>query len=117
MYIQGFVVPVLPGKKEAYRQMAAEAGDYFKKHGAIEIVEAFEDNVPDGEVTDFRKAVKAEEGEHVVFSWIVWPDRETCDKASEAMQNDPDMKMPDEMPFNGKRLIYGGFTPIFTHGR
>ena len=117
MYIQGFVLPILPGKKEAYRQMAADAGDYFKKHGALEIVEAFEDNVPDGEVTDFRKAVKAQDGEHVVFSWIVWPDRETCDRASEAMQNDPDMKMPDEMPFNGKRMIYGGFAPIYTLGR
>jgi uncharacterized protein YbaA (DUF1428 family) len=117
MYVQGFIVPVLPGKKEEYRKMAAEAGDLFKKYGATEIVEAFEEDVKDGEVTDFRKAVSAEPGEHVVFSWVIWPDRETCDKAGEAMQNDPEMKMPDEMPFNGKRLIYGGFTPIYTLGR
>lgn len=117
MYVQGFVIPVLPGKKDEYTNIAAEAGPFFQKHGALEIVEAFEEDVRDGEVTDFRKAVGAEEGEHVVFSWIVWPDKATCDKAEQAMQSDPDMKMPDEMPFVGKRLIYGGFTPIYTLGR
>jgi uncharacterized protein YbaA (DUF1428 family) len=117
MYIQGFVVPVLPGKKEEYRKMAEEAGDFFRKYGALEMVEAFEEDVRDGEVTDFRKAVKAEPGEHVVFSWVVWPDKATCDKAEQEMPGDPDMKMPEEMPFNGKRMIFGGFTPIVTWGR
>lgn len=117
MYVQGFIVPVLPGKKEAYAKMAADAGEFFKEFGALEIVEAFEENVPDGKVTDFRRAVAAEPGEHVVFSWIIWPDRQTAEDAEVKMQNDPRMKMPDEMPFNPQRMIYGGFSPIYTAGR
>ncbi len=117
MYIQGFVVPVLPGKKEAYAKMAREAGEMFHRYGAIEIVEAFETDIPTGKHTDFRKAVKAEEGEHIVFSWVIWPDKETCDKAARQMEENEDMEPPSEMAFAGKRLIYGGFTPIYTLGR
>lgn len=117
MYIQGYVVPVLPGKKEAYRAMAAQAGEMFAKYGALEIVETFEEDVRDGEHTDFRKAVKAKDGEHIVFSWVVWPDKETCEKAEKDMQENETMEPPEEMPFAGKRLIWGGFTPIYTLGR
>ena len=117
MYIQGFVIPVLPGKKEAYRKMAAEAGEMFQRYGAIEIVEAFEDDIKDGSYTDFRTAVKAEEGEHIVFSWVIWPDKETCESAAKAMIENEEMEPPEEMPFAGKRLIYGSFTPIYTLGR
>ncbi|AKM09241.1 DUF1428 domain-containing protein [Croceicoccus naphthovorans] len=115
MYIQGFLIPVPADKKEAYRDMAAEAADYFKSLGATEIVEAWEDNVADGKTTDFRMAVKATADEKIVFSWIVWPDRATCDAASEKME--AEMEMPEEMPFDGKRMIFGGFEPIFTMGR
>lgn len=117
MYVQGFVVPVLPGRKDDYAKMAAEAGAFFQEYGAVEIVEAFEEDVPDGKLTDFRKAVNAKEGEHVVFSWIIWPDKATCDEAAEKMQSDERMKMDQDLPFSGKRLIYGGFTPLYTAGR
>lgn len=117
MYIQGFVVPVLPGKKDAYVAMAKEAGEMFQRYGAIEIVEAFEEDIQEGQHTDFRTAVKAEDGEHIVFSWVVWPDKKTCDEAAKRMEENEQMEPPEEMPFAGKRLIYGGFTPIYTLGR
>jgi len=117
MYVMGFLVAVPEEKKEAYREMAAKAGPFFQKHGAIEIMEAWEEDVRDGHTTDFRMAVKAEPGEKIVFSWIVFPDKATADAAEEGMMSDPDMQMPDEMPFDGKRMIFGGFAPIYTLGR
>ena len=118
MYVSGFLLAVPEEKKEAYRQMASDAAGFFRKHGAVEIMEAWEEDVRDGKHTDFRMAVKAEPGEKIVFSWIVWPDKATSDAAEENMQTDPDMKMPEGgMPFDGKRMIYGGFSPIFTMGR
>jgi uncharacterized protein YbaA (DUF1428 family) len=117
MYVQGFVVPVLPGRRDAYLKMAKAAGEMFQRYGAIEIVETIEDDVKEGEHTDFRKAVKAEDGEHIVFSWVIWPDKATCEAAAKAMEENEEMEMPDEMPFAGKRLIYGGFEPIYTLGR
>jgi len=117
MYIQGFVIPVLPDKKDAYLAMAKEAGAMFKRYGALEIVEAIEEDIPSGKHTDFRQAVKAEDGEQIVFSWVVWPDKETCDRAAAQMEANEEMEPPEDMPFAGKRLIYGGFTPIFTLGR
>lgn len=118
MYIQGFIVPVKPDMKDEYRQMAGEAGAVFADYGALEIVEAFESDIADGEHTDFRTAVKAEEGEKIVFSWVIWPDKATCDAAAEKMMSDERMQ-PDgrEIPFSMKRIIFGGFEPIFTHGR
>jgi uncharacterized protein YbaA (DUF1428 family) len=115
-YIDGFVIPVAPGKKEAYRKMAAEAAPFFRKHGALEIVECFEDDVKDGKVTDFRRAVNAQPGEHIVFSWIVWPSKEVRDAASKAMMEDPEMKPGADMPFDMQRMIVGGFDPIFRTG-
>ncbi|HEY9554479.1 DUF1428 domain-containing protein [Allosphingosinicella sp.] len=115
-YIDGFVIPVAPGKKEAYRKMTAEVAPFFMEYGALEIVECFEDDVPDGKATDFRRAVDAEEGEKIVFSWIVWPSREVRDDGQKRMMEDPRMKPPAEMPFDGKRMIFGGFTPIFQSG-
>ncbi len=112
-YIQGFVIPVPDAKKEAYREMAAKAAPIFKEYGAERIVECWGDAVPDGKVTDFRKAVQAESGETVVFSWIVWPDKATHDAAGPKMMADPRMVPDGPMPFDGKRLIYGGFVPIF----
>ena len=117
MYVQGFVVPVLPGKKDAYTKMAREAGEMFQRYGALEIVEAIEEDVPEGKHTDFRKAVGAEDGEQIVFSWVIWPDKQTCDDAAKQMEENEEMEPPEEMPFAGKRLIYGGFSPIYTLGR
>ncbi len=115
-YIDGFVIPVRPGKKEAYRKMAADAAPIFQEYGAIGIVECFEDDVKDGKVTDFRRAVNAETGEHIVFSWVVWPDKATRDAASEKMMKDERMQPKDGVPFDMQRLIMGGFTPIFQLG-
>ncbi len=112
-YIQGFVIPVPDGKKEDYRAMAAKVAPMFREYGAERVVECWGDAVPDGKVTDFRKAVQAESGESVVFSWIVWPDKATHDSASEKIMADPRMENPGPMPFDGKRMIYGGFVPIF----
>jgi len=109
-YIDGFVIPVPTGKKEAYRSMAARAATIFMDHGATRIVECWGDDVPDGKVTDFKRAVNAEEGETVVFSWIVWPSKEVRDEGGKKVMEDPRMKMDmADMPFDGKRMIYGGF--------
>jgi uncharacterized protein YbaA (DUF1428 family) len=117
MYVSGFLVAVPADKKDAYREMAAAAGPFFQKHGATEIMEAWEEDVRDGQHTDFRMAVKAEPGEKIVFSWIIWPSKDVADAAEQAMMSDPDMQMPDETPFDGKRMIFGGFSPLYTLGR
>jgi uncharacterized protein YbaA (DUF1428 family) len=115
MYISGFVIPVPEGKQEAYRQMAADMATMFSDAGATEIVEAWEEDIEDGKQTDFRRAVNAEAGEKIVFSWMIWPDKATADRCYERMRED--QGMPPEMPFDSKRMIWGGFLPIFTMGR
>ena len=115
-YVQGFVVPVLPGRQEAYRQMAEDAWTFFEEFGARRVIEAWQDDVPTGQHTDFFRSVKAEPGEGVVFSFIEWPSREVCDEAAARMQADERMKMPPEIPFDGKRMIFGGFTPVVELG-
>jgi len=115
MYIQGFVVPVRESAKERYRVIAARFADIMKDYGLIEDVEAWEADVPDGKVTDFRKAVNLEADEKVVFSWLIWPDKQTADHAHEKMMADPRFtEFGEEMPFDGKRMIFGGFDPLFT---
>src|SRR5690606_11138072 len=99
MYVMGYLIAVPEDKKEAYRQVAEDAGAMFRKYGAIELMEAWEENVRDGKHTDFRKAVNAEPGEKIVFSWSIWPDKETADQAEQKMLADPEMKEPDDMPF------------------
>ena len=115
-YIQGFLVPVPTHRKDDYIQMAKEAAPFFEKFGATRMMECWGDEVPEGKVTDFRRAVDLKEGETVVFSWIEWPDKASCDKATEAMENDPDMKAPDDIPMDMKRMIWGGFQPVFSFG-
>jgi uncharacterized protein YbaA (DUF1428 family) len=112
-YIDGFVVPVPTHKKEEYRQMCARAAEVFKEHGAIRLVECWGDDVPDGKVTDFKGAVKAEAGETVVFSWIVWPSKAVRDAGHPEVVKDPRMQFGADMPFDGKRMIYGGFGVLF----
>ncbi|WP_250275899.1 DUF1428 domain-containing protein [Escherichia coli] len=112
-YVDGFVVAVPADKKDAYREMAAKAAPLFKEFGALRIVECWASDVPDGTVTDFRMAVKAEENEEVVFSWIEYPSKEVRDAATQKMMSDPRMKeFGESMPFDGKRMIYGGFESI-----
>lgn len=110
-YIDGFVAAVPAANKEIYRRHAAEAAVVFKELGATRIVECWGDDVPSGKVTDFRGAVKAKDDEIVVFSWVEYPSKEVRDAANKKMQSDPRMAGM-EMPFDGKRMIYGGFAPI-----
>ena len=117
MYVTGFVIPVPAEKMEAYRQWARTSAAFFKEYGCLEIVESWEDNVPSGKQTDFRRAVDAKDGEKIVFSWQVWPDREFLDAAEEKMHRDPRMEITGEIPFDPRRLILGGFKPIHTMGR
>ena len=112
-YVDGFVLAVPTAKKEAFRQHAEAAAHVFKEHGALRVVECWADDVPDGEVTSFPMAVKRRDDETVVFSWILWPSREVRDAAMQKAMADPRLQ-PDTnpMPFDGKRLIYGGFRSI-----
>ena len=112
-YIDGFVVPVPTANKEAYRELAARMLAIFKEYGATRVVECWGDDVPDGKVTDFKGAVKAEPGETVVFSWIEWPSKEARDAGNTKMMEDPRMKTGMETPpFDGRRMIYGGFASL-----
>ena len=108
-YIDGFVIPVPTGKKAAYRELAAKAADVFREYGATRVVESWGSDIPGGEVTDFKQAVKAEKDENVVFSWIVWPSKAARDAGNEKVMKDPRMQPGPDMPFDGKRLIMGGF--------
>lgn len=112
-YVDGFVAAVPTANKETYREHARSAGEVFKEHGALSFVECWGDDVPDGEVTSFPMAVKCQEDETVVFAWITWPSRSARDQGMEKVMVDPRMQ-PDvnPMPFDGKRLIFGGFETI-----
>ena len=113
-YVDGYVIPVLAENKDKYIEQAKIAASVFKEHGVIEIYENWGDDVPEGEVTSFYKAVQCKEGEVVVFSWAVWPSKEARNEGWKALMEDPRMKPdPDNpIPFDGKRLIYGGFSTI-----
>jgi uncharacterized protein YbaA (DUF1428 family) len=113
-YIDGFVLPVPPANRDAYLAMAEQAAGTFEKHGALRLVEAWGDDIPDGKVTDFHRAVQATQGENVVFSFLEWPDKATRDAGWAKMMADPEMQ-PDHgnMPFDGKRMFWGGFEVIF----
>ena len=116
-FVDGFVLPVPRARRDAYLQMAQKAGTLFAEHGALRLVEAFEDDVQPGKVTDFYHALKAEEGEGVVFSWIEWPDRATRDQAWAKMMEDDRMKPdPANTPFDGKRMFWGGFDLVLDTG-
>jgi uncharacterized protein YbaA (DUF1428 family) len=111
-YTDGFVVPVPERKKDAYRELASKMAKVFRQHGANRIVEAIADDISHGQVTDFYRAVKAEDGETVVFSFIEWPDKQTRDDAWAKIMNDESMKPEGDMPFSGQRMFWGGFDPI-----
>jgi len=109
-YIEGFVLAVPTANKDEYKKHAAEAAPLFKDFGVTRMVENWGDDVPKGKVTDFQGAVQAKDDETVVFSWFEYPDRKTRDAANEKMMSDPRMEeMGKNMPFDGKRMIIGGF--------
>jgi uncharacterized protein YbaA (DUF1428 family) len=109
-YIDGFVVPVPVAKREAYVEHARETAAMFKEYGATQVVECWGDDVPEGELTSFTMAVKRLPEEATVFSWILWPSRQVRDEAWKKIMEDPRMRPEARpMPFDGKRLIYGGF--------
>ncbi len=111
-YTDGFVVPVPNGKRDAYRELASKMAGVFRQKGATRVIESIADDVKRGEVTDFYRAVKAEDGETVVFSFIEWPDKATRDDAWKAIMADESLKPEGEMPFVGQRMFWGGFEPI-----
>ena len=116
-YVDGFVIAVPADRKQEFIEHASKADPVFKELGATRILECWGDAVPDGKLTDFRRAVQAKEDETVVFSWIEWPDKATRDAAmsrmEELMKTD-DRLNPEKnpMPFDGKRMIFGGFAPV-----
>lgn len=111
-YVTGFLLAVPTGNKAAYRRMAEESWEVFRDHGCLALRENWGDAVEDGKVTSFPMAVKLEEGETVVFSWMEWPDRETHDRAWERIMADPRMAKFADMPFDGMRMMWGGFEPL-----
>ena len=111
-YTDGFVVPVPEGKTDDYQKLAAKMAKVFRGHGANRVVEALSNDVDKGEVTDFYRAVKAEDGEKVVFSFIEWPDKATRDEAWKKIMADESMKPEGDMPFSGQRMFWGGFDKI-----
>lgn len=111
-YVDGFLLAVPEDRKDVYIEMSRRCAPVFLRNGAVRHVEAFADDVPDGQVTDFRRAVQAGAGETVVFSWIEWPDKATREAGMKTAMADPAMGGPEDMPFDGKRMVFGGFTKI-----
>ena len=115
MYIDGYVLPVPKAKLAAYKKMAKKAAAVWKEYGAIEIVESVEDDVQPGKVTSFPQAVKRKTGEVVVFSWIIYKSRAQRDRINAKVMKDPrlaEFSNPKNMPFDGKRMFWGGFKPL-----
>ena len=116
-YVDGFVVPVPEQNLAAYREMAHTAGKIWKEHGALEFIECAGDDMPPSEVTSFPQSVKLQPGEVVVFSWIVYESREHRDQINAKVMSDPrlaPMMHADAMPFDGKRMIWGGFNMMVS---
>jgi uncharacterized protein YbaA (DUF1428 family) len=112
-YIDGFVIAVPTANKQKFIDHARQFDPVFLEYGATRILECWGDDVPDGTQTDFRRAVQATADEAVVFSWIEWPDKATRDAGMDKVMKDPRMDPgSNPMPFDGKRMIYGGFAPI-----
>lgn len=113
-YIDGFVAAVPTENKESYRAHAQAAAAVFEKHGALTIVECWGDDVPEGKLNSFHSAVMRKENETIVFSWVTWPSKEARDSGWAKIMEDPEM--PQQMPFDGQRIIYGGFQKILDQG-
>jgi len=112
-YVDGFVAAVPTANRDAFKKHAEQAAAAFKEYGALKVVECWGDDVPDGKLTSFPMAVRKRDDETVVFSWIVWPSRQMRDEGMKKMMADPRFQ-PDvnPMPFDGKRMIFGGFNVL-----
>ena len=112
-YVDGFILPLPKGKEDEYRTQAEKFARKAKEQGAIGTVEALGDNLEHGHTTDFFRAVQATDNENVVFSFILWPDKDTRDQAWAKLMADPEMQPGAQpMPFDGKRMFWGGFKPV-----
>ncbi len=113
MYVDGFVLPVPKDQLAAYRRLARKAGKIWREHGALSYVECVEDDVQAGKVTSFPQSVKLKSGEVVVFAWATYRSRRDRDRIVAKVMNDPRLKMDmDKMPFDAKRMFWGGFKPL-----
>ena len=113
MYIDGFVAAVPTANRAAFTKHAQAAATVFKDHGALKVVECWGDDVPEGKVTSFSMAVKRKETETVVFSWVTWPSRQVRDAGMAKVMADPRMQSEaNPLPFDGQRVIFGGFQMI-----
>lgn len=117
-YFQGFLIAVPEANKQAYQKLAEDVAPMFADYGAQRIAENWGDEVPRGETTDMYRAVRAEDGENLVFSWIDWESKAACDKAHDLMVEDERMQQSEnmEMPFDGMRMIYAGFELLGENG-
>lgn len=113
-YVDGFVIAVPSANRESFIKHAHTLDPIFLEFGAMRVLECWGDDVPDGKLTDFRRAVQATAEESVVFSWVEWPDKATRDIAMEKFMKDPRMATYGDLPFDGKRMIFGGFVPVVT---
>jgi uncharacterized protein YbaA (DUF1428 family) len=113
-FVDGFLAPVPTANRDAYRKSAEAGWTMFREYGALKMRECWGVDVPDGEVTSFPMAVKKADDEVVVFSWIEWPDKATRDACYASMETDPRWKETmKDMPFDGKRMMWGGFEVLF----
>jgi len=112
-YVDGVVIPVPTGNKQKFIEHSKAVDALFLENGAMRVLECWGDDVKEGKQTDFRRAVQATQDESVVFSWVEWPDKATRDAAMKKIMDDPKMKADSTpMPFDGKRMIFGGFAPV-----
>ena len=111
-YVDGFLCAVSNDNKDAYTEHAKKVGGLFKEYGALAVVDCWGDDVPEGKLTSFTTAVKREDNESVIFSWITWPSKAVRDEAWKKLMADERMTQADSPPFDGKRMIYGGFQMI-----
>ncbi|RYY44897.1 MAG: DUF1428 domain-containing protein [Sphingomonadales bacterium] len=114
--MDGYVLPVPTAKREAYHELAARMAPIFQTHGALRVVEAWADDTPDGAVTDYNRATHKQADESVVYAWIEWPDKAARDAAWGAIMADEGNREP-EPPFDGQRMMWGGFAPILDTAR
>jgi uncharacterized protein YbaA (DUF1428 family) len=117
MYVAGLVIPVPEENMEAYRKWAEDGAEILRKYGCMEIIESWHDFVPKGKQTDFFRAVDAKPGEKIVLSVQIWPDKKSFFAAEKRMHDDEALEVSGEVPFDGSRIVFGCFQPIFATGR